>query len=416
MSGLSVNWFLLLGLSGCLSILVSAGLVVPTTVEMQTRLYPVLEDSAKVSPGVAGAGGLHHGRTISGTKPAEHLRPSGSSPDSVTKINSSPVPIQNPSSPPGFGTGRTSSPESSDPTFKSETLSDSRAPESPEPSKSSMQSTLVPARSQKTHIKTSSTSNSDIYSLISTPQPQESEGRSGGNSTPIPIQNRSRPPSYRTTSTGTFTSLDLSDSRRQISTPEPPESQRSSSFPDSSAVPIQSQSSPTGFETTGRTVAELTSQALSTTRGLISVSAASTTRKSLNLATTQTLEATPPPCTTSKAPPTVERQSCSPRGVVKPCLITIACLATLATVFMVSTIVLCAKLSTRKYKLRKAQDEKETMFMSHVLLPERNYAGIRQRSPVSNGVLVIHSAGDSEEDISDNLTLSSFLPESDRFV
>ncbi|XP_061655809.1 P-selectin glycoprotein ligand 1 [Phyllopteryx taeniolatus] len=415
MSGLNVNWFLLLGLSGCLSILVSAGLVVPTTVEMQTTLYPALEDSAKVSPGVAGAGGLYHGRTISGTKPTEHLQPSGSSPDLVTKINSSPVPIQNPSSPPGFGTGRTSSPESSDPTSDSRRLI-SRPPESPEPSKSSMQSTLVPARSQKTHIKTSSTSISDLYSLISTPQPQESEGRSGGNSTPIPIQNHSRPPSYRTTSTGTFTSLDLSDSRRHISTPEPPEPQRSSSFPDSSAVPIQSQSSPTGFETTGRTVAELTSQDLSTTRGLISVSAASTTRKSLNLATTQILAATPPPCTTSKAPPIAEDQSCSPRGVVKPCLITIACLATLATVFMVSTIVLCAKLSTRKYKLRKAQDEKEMMFMSHVLLPERNYAGIRQRSPVSNGVLVIHGAGDSEEDISDNLTLSSFLPESDRFV
>ncbi|XP_070706755.1 P-selectin glycoprotein ligand 1 [Pempheris klunzingeri] len=108
-----------------------------------------------------------------------------------------------------------------------------------------------------------------------------------------------------------------------------------------------------------------------------------------------------------------EAEPCSTRGVVKHCLIVIASLAALATIFMVSTIILCAKLSTRKYKVKKPQQATEMMCISS-LLPERNYTYSRQRNPVANGVLVIHSGGDSDEDGGDNLTLSSFLPENDR--
>ncbi|XP_067429901.1 P-selectin glycoprotein ligand 1-like [Thunnus thynnus] len=117
----------------------------------------------------------------------------------------------------------------------------------------------------------------------------------------------------------------------------------------------------------------------------------------------------------SKSPPVTEVKPCSIHGVVKHCLIAIASLAGLATIFMVTTIALCAKLSARKYKVKKPQRETEMICISS-LLPDRTYNYSRQRNPVSNGVLVIPHCGDSDEDISDNLTLSSFLPEHDRFT
>ncbi|XP_069029010.1 P-selectin glycoprotein ligand 1 [Embiotoca jacksoni] len=130
--------------------------------------------------------------------------------------------------------------------------------------------------------------------------------------------------------------------------------------------------------------------------------------------TTKSAPATEPREVTN-APPSTEAQPCSPRGVVNNCLIAIASLAGLATVFMVSTVVLCAKLSTRKYKRKKPQQATEMMCIS-ALLPETSYTYTRQRNPVANGILVIPRGGDSDEDGGDNLTLSSFLPENDRFV
>ncbi|XP_077353334.1 uncharacterized protein coro1cb isoform X1 [Festucalex cinctus] len=512
MTGLSMNWFLLWGLSGGFSILVSGDLVVPTTVEMQTRLSTIFEDSP------------------------ERLQTSGSSPSLVPKRDSSPFPIQD-----------HSSTERSDPTFKSITRSLISTPaEPPEPSKNSFQSTLVPIQSQKTHGETSSTGVSDRSSLTSTSDPQEAPRTSSipwskGNSTPIQKDNSS--PGFGTTDRSTTSSLkhlNLSTTKIPISSPEPLKPSSSSSVPESTTVPIQDhnilsgfgttgntsltsnanrnsyistadpprtriqstlvpiqshktpamtsltstfnptsliskpaeptrtssttkstlflipshssppdlgttqktsltsntdltrltstpepprsppvtiQSSPPDLEPTVRTDADLTTQDFSATRSLSSSSQSSSATRTSSIAAAAR---TPAPCATSKTRPTSADQPCSSRGVVRPCLVAIACLAALATAFMVSTIVLCAKLSTRKYKLRKSQDQTEMTFMS-ALLPERNYAGVRrqrqqQRSPVSNGVLVIHSAGDSDEDISDNLTLSSFLPESDRCV
>ncbi|XP_031133785.1 P-selectin glycoprotein ligand 1 isoform X2 [Sander lucioperca] len=118
----------------------------------------------------------------------------------------------------------------------------------------------------------------------------------------------------------------------------------------------------------------------------------------------------------SKSPLSTEAQPCSTRGVVKNCLIVIASLAALATAFIVSTVILCAKLSTRKYKVKKTSQPATEMMCISALLPERNYTYSRQRNPVTNGVLVIHGGADSDEDGGDNLTLSSFLPENDRFV
>nr|XP_020513796.1 cell wall protein DAN4-like [Labrus bergylta]XP_029138059.1 cell wall protein DAN4-like [Labrus bergylta] len=115
------------------------------------------------------------------------------------------------------------------------------------------------------------------------------------------------------------------------------------------------------------------------------------------------------------SPPSTDSQPCSSRGVVKHCLIAIASLAGLATFFMVTTITLCTKLSTSRYRVRRPPQATEMMCISS-LLPERNYTYTRQRNPVSNGVLVMHAGGDSDEEGGDNLTLSSFLPENDHLV
>lgn len=100
---------------------------------------------------------------------------------------------------------------------------------------------------------------------------------------------------------------------------------------------------------------------------------------------------------------------------MKQCLIIIASLAVLATIFIISTIVLCTKLSARKYRAKKQQQGTEMMCISS-LLPERNHNYSRHRNPVANGVLVIPTGGDSDDEGGDNLTLSSFLPDNDRFV
>ncbi|XP_044000563.1 P-selectin glycoprotein ligand 1 [Gambusia affinis] len=121
------------------------------------------------------------------------------------------------------------------------------------------------------------------------------------------------------------------------------------------------------------------------------------------------------PCEPSKDSSSSEVLPCSTRGVKQQCLIVIAVLALVATIFVISTIVLCIKLSARKYKVRKPQQDTEMMCISS-LLPDRSHNYIRQRNPVSNGVLVFPTGGDSDEEGGDNLTLSSFLPENDRYV
>ncbi|XP_061590179.1 P-selectin glycoprotein ligand 1 [Cololabis saira] len=113
---------------------------------------------------------------------------------------------------------------------------------------------------------------------------------------------------------------------------------------------------------------------------------------------------------TSKTTPSNPVQPCSTRSTVKKCLIVIATLAVLTTIFMVTTIVLCTKLSARKYRVRKPKQETEMMCIS-ALLPERSNSYVRQRNPVCNGVMVFPMGGDSDDEVGDNVTLSSFLPD-----
>ncbi|KAM4532833.1 P-selectin glycoprotein ligand 1 [Fundulus diaphanus] len=130
--------------------------------------------------------------------------------------------------------------------------------------------------------------------------------------------------------------------------------------------------------------------------------------------TTRAPSTTEAPCRPSNGSTSSQILPCSTKGVVKQCLVVIAVLALVATVFIVTTIVLCIKLSARKYKVRKPPPATEMMCISS-LLPDKSPAYTRQRNPVSNGVLVF-PVGDSDEEGGDNLTLSSFLPENDRYV
>ncbi|XP_035985672.1 P-selectin glycoprotein ligand 1 [Fundulus heteroclitus] len=131
--------------------------------------------------------------------------------------------------------------------------------------------------------------------------------------------------------------------------------------------------------------------------------------------TTRVPSTTVAPCGPSNGSASSQILPCSTKGVVKQCLVVIAVLALVATVFVISTIVLCIKLSARKYKGRKPPPATEMMCISS-LLPDKSPAYTRQRNPVSNGVLVFPLGGDSDEEGGDNLTLSSFLPENDRYV
>ncbi|XP_044031005.1 flocculation protein FLO11-like [Siniperca chuatsi] len=233
---------------------------------------------------------------------------------------------------------------------------------------------------------------------VSTTTIMTANSTSESDSTSLPV----RMSATSTTSTElSSTTQPVSVTRTHIST---------SQFPDTSGSSSTTDPHTTSFSTDS---AISTTAAVSTSPAGILIPRVP---KRLPIPTTKSTPATTiAPREVSKSPTSTEGQPCSTRGVMKHCLIAITSLAGLATIFMVSTIILCTKLSTRKYKVKKPQQATEMMCIS-ALLPERNYNYARQRNPVTNGVLVIHSGGDSDEDGGDNLTLSSFLPENDRYV
>lgn len=138
----------------------------------------------------------------------------------------------------------------------------------------------------------------------------------------------------------------------------------------------------------------------------------STEPTSFSSASTTTADVSTRP---SKSPASTEAHPCSSQSLAMRCLIAIVSLAGLLTIFMVSTIVLCTKLSARNHKVRKKKRQQDTEMMCiSSLLHESTYTTQRQRHPVPNGVLVFPGFLDSDGE--DNITLSSFLPENDRFV
>ncbi|KAM9841818.1 uncharacterized protein ACBR49_015243 [Aulostomus maculatus] len=257
-----------------------------------------------------------------------------------------------------------------------------------EPQQSASISTNMPA-SAPSSASWPQTTEHDIASLHSTPVSIQTHSSPSGSST---VTTNSASPAFdpKSPSSETFTastelvSVDASTSQLPLRS--------------SSTVEAPSSSAPAHAATT----------AGSTSSAGIFIPPGPKTTKSTPVTTKAPRE-------TSKIPTSTGNHPCSTHSVVTQCLIAIASLGGLATVFIVSTIVLCTKLSTRKYKIKKSQPATEMMCISS-LLPERNYNYTRQRAPVRNGILVMHSGGDSDEDVSDNLTLSSFLPDNDRYV
>ncbi|MBN3316677.1 SELPL protein, partial [Atractosteus spatula] len=95
-------------------------------------------------------------------------------------------------------------------------------------------------------------------------------------------------------------------------------------------------------------------------------------------------------------------------GLVSQCLIAIAVLAGVATIFMVCTIVLCTKLSSNKQRYRVKEANGTELVCISALLPDgSNSYRSRPKTQKSNGAL-FPTTDDSE---GDDLTLHSFLPD-----
>lgn len=114
--------------------------------------------------------------------------------------------------------------------------------------------------------------------------------------------------------------------------------------------------------------------------------------------------------TTAKALP-CPTASLNRDGLVSRCLIAIASMAALTTIFIISTICLATKLSTSRYKHKARLLQETEMVCISALMNDTDHPVPKPRHPKSNGAL-IPSAEDGDVD-GDNLTLNSFLPDSE---
>uniref|UniRef100_W5MB25 Uncharacterized protein n=1 Tax=Lepisosteus oculatus TaxID=7918 RepID=W5MB25_LEPOC len=133
--------------------------------------------------------------------------------------------------------------------------------------------------------------------------------------------------------------------------------------------------------------------------------------------TPKTTQKPPSPTTSTRANPRASTSThsilpCNPQtpkrdGLVSQCLIAIAVLAGVATIFMVCTIVLCTKLSSNKQRYRVKEANGTELVCISALLPDgSNSYRSRPKTQKSNGALCPNT-DDSE---GDDLTLHSFLP------
>eukprot|EP00063_Salmo_salar_P042036 XP_014016871.1 PREDICTED: P-selectin glycoprotein ligand 1 [Salmo salar] len=101
------------------------------------------------------------------------------------------------------------------------------------------------------------------------------------------------------------------------------------------------------------------------------------------------------------------------RRLIGQCLIIIAVLAAVMTMFIVSTVILLTKLTGSRYRYRAQQRQgqgTEMVCISAMVPTKTTYGGQgRYRCPISN-ITLMPSTEDSE---GDNLTLNSFIPDLD---
>uniref|UniRef100_A0A8C1T1F3 Selectin P ligand n=2 Tax=Cyprinus carpio TaxID=7962 RepID=A0A8C1T1F3_CYPCA len=121
--------------------------------------------------------------------------------------------------------------------------------------------------------------------------------------------------------------------------------------------------------------------------------------------------------TVAKKSTTITTHSCSTSssqggGLVSRCLIAIALMAALTTIFIVSTICLATKLSVYRYRHKAHLLQETEMVCISALMNDTDHPVPKpRRHPKSNGAL-IPSTEDGDPD-GDNLTLNSFLPETE---
>ncbi|XP_076843348.1 P-selectin glycoprotein ligand 1 [Brachyhypopomus gauderio] len=100
-------------------------------------------------------------------------------------------------------------------------------------------------------------------------------------------------------------------------------------------------------------------------------------------------------------------------GLVGRCLLAIALLAALATIFIVSTIILVTKLAARKYRnqpeLLEEMDTEMVCISRAVSGGDTERPVPKPRRPRSNGALIVNT----EDEDGDDLTLNSFLPDTE---
>lgn len=121
--------------------------------------------------------------------------------------------------------------------------------------------------------------------------------------------------------------------------------------------------------------------------------------------------------TATRKSTTVTTHSCSPASsqddrLVSRCLIAIASMAALTTIFIVSTICLATKLSGYRYRHKAHLLQETEMVCISALLNDTDHPVPKpRRHPKSNGALIPNTE-DGDPD-GDNLTLNSFLPDTE---
>ncbi|XP_056601481.1 P-selectin glycoprotein ligand 1-like [Triplophysa dalaica] len=155
---------------------------------------------------------------------------------------------------------------------------------------------------------------------------------------------------------------------------------------------------------------------------------ASTGRITQTGSTAPTLPASPLPgkvtemhTTASKAKTTTTKQtskalpcptaSLNRDGLVSRCLIAIASVAAVTTIFIISTICLATKLSTYRYRYKSRLLQETEMVCISALMNDTDHPVPKPRHPKSNGALIPN--GEDGDPDGDNLTLNSFLPDTE---
>ncbi|XP_066510641.1 P-selectin glycoprotein ligand 1-like [Hoplias malabaricus] len=114
--------------------------------------------------------------------------------------------------------------------------------------------------------------------------------------------------------------------------------------------------------------------------------------------------------TTTKAAHVCPTEAPKREGLVGRCLIAIATLAALVTIFIMSTIILATKIAGRRYRRHSEILLQDTeMVCISALMNDTEHPIPKSRHPKSNGALIPNT----EDEDGDDLTLNSFLPDTE---